>query len=113
MNTTRRIVSCLIDLGHLTPLFRSQGENKRDKSGFDSREVEHVLDRLHDLAPEVPRLPVRWVTFTQCMKRRRIPMRDLLQRVFAGEVKDLGRAKGDRGFNALRIDMGKVRVPRS
>lgn len=113
MNTTRPIVSCLIDLGHLTPLFRSQGENKRDKCGFDSREVDFVLDRLHHLAPELSHLPVQWVTLSQCTKRARVPMRDLLQRILAGELKDLGRAEGDRGFNALRIDMGKVRVPRT
>lgn len=60
---------------------------------------------LHDLAPEVPHLPVHWVTLTQCTKRARIPMRDLLQRVFAGEVKNIARVEGEEGFNALRIDL--------
>ncbi|WP_108500943.1 TniQ family protein [Paracoccus indicus] len=105
MNATRPIVSCLIELGYLTPLFRSQGENKRDKCGFDSWEVDFLLDRLHDLAPEMSDLPVQWVTLTQCTKRARIPMCDLLQLTFLGEVKNIGRAEGDQGFNALRIDI--------
>lgn len=105
MNATRPIVRCLIEFGYLTPLFRSQGENKRDRCGLDSREVDVVLDRLHDLAPEMPHLTVEWVTLKQCTKRARIPMRDLLQRIFLGEVKNIGRAEGDRGFNALRIDI--------
>lgn len=109
---TRPIVSCLIDLGHLTPLFRSQGENKRDKCGFDRQEVDLVLDRLHHLAPEMSHLSEQWVTLTQCTKRARILMRDLVQRIFAGEVNDIGRAEAGRGFNALRIDIRKVLSPR-
>lgn len=52
------------------------------------------------------------MTLTQCTKRARIPMRDLLQRIFAGGMKDIGRAEGDRSFNALQIDIGKVQGPR-
>jgi hypothetical protein len=112
MNATRPIASCLIDLGYLTPLFRSQGENKREKSGFDSHEISFVLNRLEILAPEMSQFPMQWVTLAQCTKRARIPMRKLLERIFAGEMKNMGRADGDRGFNALRIDIGEVsRLP--
>ena len=66
LNATRPIVTCLIDLGLLTPLHRSVGENTRDKCGFDAREIEQLMDRIHALAPEMTDLPPDWVNLTQC-----------------------------------------------
>ncbi|MFC0200366.1 TniQ family protein [Paracoccus rhizosphaerae] len=109
LKATRPIVSCLIDLGLLAPLFRSQGENKRDKSGFDALEVERVMNRLNDLAPEMPQIPPGWITLTQCTKRARVPMRDLLRLVFQREMRKIGRIAGETGFSALRINLDDVR----
>lgn len=101
LKATRPIASCLIDLGLLAPLFRSQGENKRDKSGFDALEVERVMNRLHDLAPEMPQIPPGWITLMQCTKRARVSMRDLLRLVFDRETRKIGRIAGGTGFSAL------------
>ncbi|KGJ02234.1 hypothetical protein IT41_17960, partial [Paracoccus halophilus] len=106
---TRPIVTCLIELGLLTPLHRSSGENTRDKCGFDAREAERLLKRLHDLAPEMPDMPPGWVTLRQCSKRARIPMQQILQAIFRGRITGIGRARGDLGFGALRIDIEEMR----
>lgn len=110
LGATRPIASCLIELGILTPLTRSQGENTRDKCGFDALEVEQVLDRVHVMASEMSDLPAEWVTLTQCSKRARIPMRDLLQIILSGKIRQIGRAQGEVGFNSLRISIEEIRL---
>ncbi|MFH5774376.1 TniQ family protein [Paracoccus sp. NGMCC 1.201697] len=110
LNATRPIVTCLIGLGLLTPLHRSVGENTRDKCGLDARELNQLMDRIHALAPELTYLPTEWVNLTQCTKRARIPMRQLLQMILQGGIKKTGRAMGEPGFNALRFDIEEIRL---
>ncbi|MFG6083974.1 hypothetical protein ACEUZ9_000212 [Paracoccus litorisediminis] len=110
LNSTRPIATFLIELGLLTPLHRTSGENTRDKCGFDARELDRLLDRVHALAPEITDLPADWVTLTQCTKRARIPMRHLLQTIFQGGIKKIGRVIGESGFSALRFDIEEIRL---
>lgn len=110
LGASRPIASCLIELGILTPLTRSQGQNTRDKCGFDALEVEQVLDRIHVMAPEMSDLPAEWVTLTQCSKRARISMRDLLQIILSGKLRQIGRARGELGFNSLRISIEDIHL---
>ncbi len=109
MNTTLPVVTNLIELDLLTQLHRKSGRTKRAKCGFDRRQVDELLDRLHDLAPEMPDLPGNWVTLTQCTKRARVPMQYVLQLIFEGRVSGIGRSSGELGFNAIRIDLDEVR----
>ncbi|MDB6180021.1 TniQ family protein [Paracoccus fistulariae] len=109
LKATLPTVTCLIDLGQLTPLHRSVGENTRDKCGYDIEEVNRLIKRVHDLAPETANLPSDWVTLTQCTKRGRIPMRQLLAMILQGRIRGIGRAPGGAGFKALRIDLEEMR----
>ncbi|WP_374633526.1 hypothetical protein [Paracoccus sp. (in: a-proteobacteria)] len=109
LNATRPIVTCLIELDQLTPLHRSAGQDTRDKCGFDAREAAQLLTHIHDLAPEMSDTSPQWVTLTQCTKRARIPMRQLLQEILGGSIKGIGRAPGNVGFSALRIDIEEIR----
>ena len=109
LNATRPIVTCLIDLGQLTPLHRNSGHDTRDKCGFDALEADQLLTRLHDLAPDMSELPLGWVTLTQCTKRARITMQQLLRVILKGQIKGIGRASGDVGLSALRIDIEEIR----
>ncbi|QIR84943.1 TniQ family protein [Paracoccus sp. AK26] len=110
LGATRPIASCLIDLGVLTPLTRSQGENTRDKCGFDALEVEQALEQIHVMVPEMSDVPAEWVSLNQCSKRARIPMRDLLQMILSGKLRQIGRAQGELGFNSLRISIENIRL---
>jgi hypothetical protein len=110
LNATRPIVSCLVGLELLTPLHRSVGENTRDKCGFDAREIEQLMERIHALAPEMTGLPADWVNLTQCTKRARVPMRQLLQMILQSGIRKIGRAMGESGFNALRFDIEEIRL---
>jgi hypothetical protein len=54
-------------------------------------------------------LPLGWVTLTQCTKRARITMQQLLRVILKGQIKGIGRASGDVGLSALRIDIEEIR----
>lgn len=109
LNATRPVAECLIKLGLLNPLHRGSGKNTRDKCGFDVMEVDRLINRVHRLAPEKSDLPDAWATLTQCTKRARIPMKQLLRLILDGRIEGIGRPYGQLGFNALRVDIEEIR----
>lgn len=109
MNTTRPVLTNLIQLGLLDPLHHGQSDTSREKCGFDGYAVARLMDRIHELAPEAPEMPADWVTLTQCSKRARMTMQHLLRLVFEGRIAGIGRLSGETGFSAIRIDLDEVR----
>lgn len=110
LNATRSITTCLIDLGLLKPLHLGNGRNGRFSCSVDARIVETLMRRLDSHVPEMAPLPSHWVTLTQCTKRARVTMENLLRLIFNGRVKGVGRAPATNGFASVRIDLSEIRL---